>query len=91
MFQIRFHPGRYLEFLRHGTPRKAKSPRDAEALKDFTIEVLDMLYVVRYSALFDCGRRPGGPLPPEYHPIFANAGTLETAIFDSTIECVTLI
>lgn len=47
-----------------------------------------MLYVVRYSALFDCGRHPGGPPPPEYQPIFANAGTLETAIFDSTIECV---
>ena len=62
--------------------------RDADALHDFTTEVLDMLYVIRYSALFDCARRPGGPPPPDYVPIFKNAETLDIALTDSTIEYV---
>lgn len=81
---IRFLPGKFLDFLRRAKPRKAD--RGPEALRDFTQEVLDMLYVVTYSAHFDVSRQPGGPPPLPYTDIFAGATTLDEALGDTTIE-----
>lgn len=77
-------PAHLVGLGRYGTPRKAD--RGAEALEDFTKEVLNMLYVVTYSALFDCVRKPGGPPPPAYVDLFAAASTLDEALTDSTLE-----
>lgn len=81
---LRFHPSRFMEFLRHASPKKKK--KTIPDLSEFVKEILNTIWVIMYWTGFDSTRHVGGPPPPDTTiEMFPEARDVKEAIQDSTL------